>query len=378
MKWSFPKAQYIDEPDELSGLLATLADESLLAVDTESNSLHAYQEQVCLIQLSTRTADYIIDPLRVDVQPLGALMANPAIEKIFHAAEYDVICLKRDYGFAFANLFDTMQAARICGYQLIGLGNLLEEHLDVRLDKSHQRDNWGRRPLPEDSLRYAQADTHYLPTLRDRLLDRLGELGRVEEAREMFQDVCNLSEAVNEFDPNGFWRIGYPNQLSRRQMAVLRQLYLLREGLAEKRDTPPFKVFSDKTLLALTEVAPRRIKDLDGLPGMTPAQIRRYGRQILKAVSKGEKDKPPKPPPRQPPADPEAVECYSALREWRKLRARQRGVESDVIISKDTLWTLAHTMPDTLEQMRDINGLGPWRLEMYGSAMLEVLQQYKK
>src|SRR5690606_29531 len=132
--------------------------------DTESNSLYAYRERVCLIQLSTRSRDYILDPLIiVDMSPLAPLLADPGVEKVFHAAEYDLICLHRDYGFIVNNLFDTMVAARICGYKAIGLGSLLSEFLGVELDKRHQRDDWGERPLPPDSLRYAQMDTHYLP-----------------------------------------------------------------------------------------------------------------------------------------------------------------------------------------------------------------------
>lgn len=378
MDWNLPKAHYIDDSAVLTELVETLSSEPMLAVDTESNSLYAYRERVCLIQLSTRTADYIVDPLRCDVQPLGALFANPATEKVFHAAEYDLICLKRDYGFTFTNLFDTMLAARICGYRHIGLGNLLYDHLGIEVDKSHQRDDWGKRPLPDDSLLYAQMDTHYLAYLRDRLQEELLTMERIAEAKETFAELCHVMPGSNGFDPDGFWRIGLPNQLNLRQMAILRRLYLLRESIAEQRDCPPFKVFTDKTLVALAQTAPQRISDLFGINGMTPAQIRRYGRQLTQAVEKGEKDKLPTQPPRQPVLDPEAVELYTALREWRKERARLRGVESDVIISKDALWELARAMPDSLEKMQEIVGLGPWRVAAYGEEILTVIERYKQ
>lgn len=378
MKRQLPEAQYIDQPETLDLLMAALAEEPLLAVDTESNSLYAYREQVCLIQLSTRSADYIVDPMRVDVGPLGDLLANPAIEKVFHAAEYDIMCLKRDYGFTFANLFDTMLAARICGYQHIGLGNLLQQHLDVAVDKRHQRDNWGQRPLPEESLRYAQKDTHYLPQLRDLLADELAELDRLTEAHEVFAEACLVEPVDISFDPEGYWRLALPNQLTRRQAAILRELYLLRESLAEERDLPPFKIYSDKSMIALAQVAPHRLSDLFAVNGLSPAQVRRYGKQLIDAVRAGEHAKLPKPPPRQPPAAPETVELYTALREWRKKRARERGVESDVIISKDTLWELSQLMPESVEAMRNIAGLGPWRLATYGAEVLGVIQQYRK
>jgi ribonuclease D len=373
-----PPATYISTSKQLRSLAASLATEPLLALDTESNSLYAYREQVCLVQISTRSADYIVDPLAVDdMSALAPLMANPAIEKVFHAAEYDLMTMKRDFGYTFANLFDTMVAARICGYKNIGLGSLLDALLSIKLDKSHQRDDWGQRPLPRDSLIYAQMDTHYLAQLRDLLAEKLTQINRWQEARETFDDLVDVQPSVNRFDPEGYWRIALPNQLTRRQIAILRELYLMREQQAEMRNLPPFKIMSDKMLMAIAIAAPRHRRDLDGLEGMTPANIRRYSDEVLAAVHRGIEAKVPQPPAPEPPADPSTVERYTALREWRKNRANERGVESDVIISKDTLWTLAEKMPRSLDEMRNIRGLGPWRLATYGGELLDILKRYK-
>src|SRR3989304_2551096 len=165
-----PDPILITHPRQLEALAKTLASEAILAVDTESNSLHAYREQVCLVQFTTSQADYLVDPLvLLDLSPLAGLFSNPNIEKIFHAAEYDLVCLKRDFGFSFANLFDTMLAARILGRPGVGLGSLLESEFGVPLDKRFQRANWGQRPLPPSLLAYARLDTHYLIDLRHRL-----------------------------------------------------------------------------------------------------------------------------------------------------------------------------------------------------------------
>ncbi|MEP0761582.1 MAG: ribonuclease D, partial [Chloroflexota bacterium] len=158
---ALPPAQIIRRTADLRRAVDRLRASPLIAVDTESNSLFAYTERVCLVQLSTRERDLIVDPLAVDdMSPLGDLLAEPAIEVIFHAAEYDIISLKRDFGFSFANLFDTMMAARVCGWDKTGLGNILEEQFGVTVDKKYQRADWSRRPLPPDHLRYAQMDTH--------------------------------------------------------------------------------------------------------------------------------------------------------------------------------------------------------------------------
>ncbi|MEP7293681.1 MAG: HRDC domain-containing protein [Chloroflexota bacterium] len=377
---SLPPPATIDSEAKLKALVKTLAGETLLAIDTESNSLYAYRERVCLIQLSTRSHDYIIDPLAIrDMQPLAALFADPTVEKVFHAAEYDLMCMKRDFGFSFNNLFDTMIAARVCGLKMIGLGSLLGELAGLKIDKSHQRDDWGQRPLPLESLLYAQTDTHYLPMLHDHFLEMLVRLDRLEEAYEAFRDVCRVHAARREeFDPDGYWRISLPNNLTRREAAILREVYVTRETLAQERDVPPFKILSDKTLVTLAQTAPLSFNDLREIEGMSPAQMRRYGQILLDAIATGTHAKSPSPPTPEPSADPEVIERYTALREWRKTRAQARGVESDVIISKDALWTLAERFPDSLDEMNDVPGLGPWRRGVYGSEILEVIRRYRR
>ncbi len=378
MDWPFPRATYIEHDNDFRKLVDTLAKEPLIAVDTESNSLYAYRERVCLVQISTRSADYIVDPLRVaDMQPLAGILANPAIEKVFHAAEYDLLCLKRDYGFVVHNLFDTMIAARICGRKEMGLNKLLAEYCGLTVDKNHQRDDWGQRPLPDEGLLYAQIDTHYLPELRDHLLAELKKLNRMTEARETLDEYEKVTVVQREFDPEGYWRIGIPASLNRRQMAILRELYILREHLAEERDCPPFKVFGDKTMIALAEASPTSTRALSRVKGLASSQIQRYGAELLTAIEKGRRVPPPKAPPRPPDIDPDAVERFSVLRDWRKTRAEQRGVESDVIISKDALWGLALKLPKTLDEMSQIRGIGPWRLEAYGTELLDLLKTFQ-
>lgn len=371
-------ATYIETDAALSQLADQLAHENLIGVDTESNSLYAYRERICLIQISTRSADYIIDPFMVDnMQPLAPVMANPAIQKVFHACEYDVMCMKRDYGFEFHNIFDTMVAARVCGQPLVGLGNLLERYAGVVANKKHQRDDWSERPLPQDSLLYAQMDTHYLPLVRDSLYAELVEMDRLEEAQELFDEFEHAPAAVNApFDPEGYWRINLPRDLPRRKMGMVRELYLFREKAAEQRNLPPFKILSNSVLIAIAQMEPRNRDQMERVKGMTPLLVRRYGREILSAVDKGLKAKPPKPPVLPPQPEPIILERFNALREWRKLRAQNRGVESDVIVSKDALWTLAQRAPASLDDMQGIPGLGPWRLAQYGAELLEIIQRF--
>lgn len=382
--WPFPPATYINTSAALALLVNVLLSDdlkttSLLAVDTESNSMHAYYERVCLVQLSTRKADYIIDPLTIDdMSPLGVLLAAPHIEKVFHAAEYDLMCLKRDFDFNVINLFDTMLAARICGYKAFGLNNLLATHMQVEADKSHQRDDWGERPLAPEALLYAQMDTHYLPQLRDILQAELTAGGHLAESEETFVEVCEATPAHDGriFDPDGFWKIGLPQRLYNGEMSVLRELYNLREEIAESRNVPPFKVFGNHVLVDLARAMPHSNNDLRTVRGMSAGQIRRYGAQILAAVGRGKRASLPEPPSYRPPPQ-EVTDRYTALHTWRKERALQRGVESDVIISKQALWSLAQKVPSSLDQMEKIPGLGPWRLQTYGAELLQVIATFE-
>jgi len=369
----------IDDADTFRWLAVELSKERLLALDTESNSLHAYKERVCLVQLSTRQQDYIIDPFAIaDLSPLGVLLADPHIEIVLHAAEYDLMTLKRDYGFAINNLFDTMIAARIAQYTSFGLASVLEYHFDVKPDKSHQRDNWGKRPLSADSLLYAQMDTHYLPRLRDELHAKLVELGRWEETQEIFREAAEVPAADNTTDPEGYWNIGRPADLNRTQMAVLRELYLLREELAEAEDVAIFKVLTNNQMVNIAREIPRALRQLNDVKRVPGIVVRRYGDQIIDAVNLGRlgvDDLPPEPPLPTPP-DSQIADRFTVLQQWRKEKGIERGVGSDMVLHKSVLWALAKEVPASLDELRQVDGIGPVRLKLYGEELMGVLSNF--
>ncbi len=187
-------AEWINRQQQLDDLASRLIRERTIAVDTESNSLYAYQEQVCLVQFSAGSADFLVDGVAgLDLTLLGGLFADPGIEKIFHAAEYDIICLKRDYGFHFSNVFDTMHAARILGMEKLSLANLLEEFFGLQLTKRFQKADWGKRPLPAAMREYARTDTRYLIPLREKLHDLLSQKDLLLLAQEDFRRLCGVS-----------------------------------------------------------------------------------------------------------------------------------------------------------------------------------------
>ncbi len=363
----------VDSDHQLAAATSALAREPRLAVDTESNSLYAYRERVCLIQVSIPRHDFLIDPLALDdLAPLWQLFEDPSIEKVFHAAEYDLLCLQRDFGVRLANLFDTRVASRTLGRRQAGLGELLAEEFGVHLDKRLQRANWGQRPLPTALLQYASLDTHFLLPLRDRLTAELRRLGRWEEAAEEFERLTRIQPRLDGFDPQGFWRIASARHLPPQQAAVLQQLYLLREDHARRSDRPPFKVLGDHALLAIAQAQPRTPEELQRIPGMSAGQLRRYASDILAAVARGLHSEPPR-PPRLAPADDATLARYEALRAWRKRKADAREVESDVIVPRDLLWEIAASPPQTQQQLEAVMQPLRWRAQNYAPEILRLL-----
>jgi ribonuclease D len=363
----------ITKPGGLKQLVNILASQPIIAVDTESNSLFAYREQVCLIQFSTSQADYLLDPLALaDLSTLGSIFADSHIQKTFHAAEYDILCLKRDFGFEFDNLFDTMLAARILGRKEVGLGSLLEAEFNTQADKRHQRANWGQRPLPDFLLDYARQDTHYLIPLRDKLEQQLAEKGLLPLAQEDFQRLCQLEVNPDNGKPV-CWRVNGVHTLSPQQAAVLQELCIYRDEVARSVNRPLFKVISDQTLHAIASTLPSSMDELKTLHGMTNHQIRRHGNALLQAVQRGLQAKPIHPPRNVRPDD-HFLARVEALKQWRKQKAHQLEVESDIILPRDLMHKLAASNPLEMDALMECLSDVPWRREQYGEEILKVLQ----
>lgn len=370
---NLPPPSLVQDAETLSAMINVLRVQPHVAVDTESNSMHAYKEQVCLLQFSIPERDFLVDPLALtDMSPLAPIFSDPKVEKIFHGAEYDIVCLKRDFDFVFHNLFDTRIASRTLGWKRSGLRDLVASEFGVQIDKRFQRANWGKRPLSSKLLDYARLDTHYLIPLRQRLAEALHEAGRWEEASEACDYLTNADAHDNGFDPDGFWRIRNARELKPRQLAVLRQLYLFRDAQAKQLNRPAFKVIGDSTLWAIALDVPTDLKSLSSLPGMTAGQTRRYGEGILKAVEIGLKTPIPK-RPRGNSVDESVQMRYDSLHEWRKRTARRRNVESDIVLPRDILWEIARIAPLDLESLRQVMLPLKWRFKNYGEEILRTL-----
>jgi ribonuclease D len=369
---------WVRTPEELAALVRALDGARAVALDSESDSLHHHFEKVCLVQLASgREAGWLVDPLALrDLSPLAALVADPSVLKVLHGADYDVTTMKRDFGFAFASLFDTMIAARFLGLPEIGLQALARNELGVALSKDNQKDDWSRRPLSATQEEYALADVRHLLDLQARLEARLRELGRLEWVREECDAVAALPAARRESDPAAFLRIKGASRLRPRGLAALRELVAWRDGRAAATDLPAFKVLSNEVLLVLAEKPPRTREELASVRGVLP-RLDREAPAILEALRRArelpDSDLPSF--PRVPrPVVPEPVRRrVDALKAWRAERAKALGLDVSVVLPQRLIDKVAEKAPRDLEALRAVDGLRRWRVEQFGLALLAVL-----
>ncbi len=370
---TLPAPVWVFTPIGLQKLAGELADQQIIAVDTESNSLHAYREQLCLIQFSIPRNDYLVDALAfTELSALAPIFNEPGLEKVFHAAEYDLICLKRSFGITVDNLFDTMQAARILGYKQVGLDSILAEKLKVDLNKKFQKADWAQRPLPPDMLNYARLDTHYLLDLRNALKIELEQRDRWELAREEFIRLAhgNGNGATKANIPS-WQRISGTQKFTQRQLAIFQELCAWREVQAERMDRPVFKVIDNKRLVEIAQAVPRSESDLEEL-NLTSRQVKMFGPTLLEAVDRGRKAAPVSRPRSSRPKQ-AYVDRLNALSAWRKNVAQKVGIESDLILPKAWMHAIAEQDPHTLTELSGLMPKSPWRLENFGAGILKAI-----
>lgn len=370
-----PAAVYVDNPELLEQIVDELRQAPALAIDTESNSLHAYQEQVCLIQISTREHDFLVDSLALtDLGSLGSIFADTNTQKVFHAGDYDLTCLKRDYAFRFENVFDTMLAASALGEESLGLAGLVEKYLGVCIDKKYQRADWGKRPIKMEMLRYAQMDSHYLLDLRDCLVPKLAELRRLELVLEDSAALASQTPAMKNHAED-FWRVKGLNGMKPPALSLLKQLNHLRESLAKSQNLPPFKIMSDAALVEIANTQPHFVEELDLLPSLSAGQVRRYGKELMRVVEQWRKAPGKVSRTRTQGPDDAVLRRRELLGEWRKQNGLKQGLPSNIILPRDLLEKIAQAEVKDLEALRGLMLGSPSRFEMYGEAIFELLRE---
>jgi len=348
----------IDTNEKLAAFLPVLKSAQWLALDTEADSLHAYPEKVCLIQVSTPAGERLVDPLAdIDINPFLDSLAGR--ELIFHAADYDLRLLRKHHEFTPTAIFDTMLAARLLGERQFGLSSLVEKFLGVKLDKGSQKADWSRRPLTEKMEAYARNDTHHLKPLADRLrleLQQKDRLGWHQESCARLIVECSQPVFV---DPETVWRIKGSTFLERAPLAVLRELWHWREREAIAANRPPFFVLAHETMVAVA-IAAAGHKPLDSL--MPPRMHPRRRENLLEAVRAAQALPPEKFPEiirhqSQRPTE-EEFRRFRDLERRRDRFAHELGIDPTIIASKATLGDLARNWekyaPELMNWQREL------------------------
>jgi len=375
---------YIRTPEALAEAIAALSREPLVAADTEAASFHRYRDRIFLIQLSSPSRTEIIDPLAVaDLSPVGRLLADPKVEKIFHDADYDLRTLDRDYGFRARRLFDTRIAAQLAGEPAVGLAALLEKYAGVKLAKEHQKADWSRRPLPPAMLAYAAADTAHLPALREQLRVRLTALGRLAWAEEEFTRLEDLRWTGGGMSdgggPDAFLRVKGAKALTPRQLAALRELYRWREAQGAELDRATFRIIGNDALLAVAKALPRAPAELSGIAALPPSLAARHGPALLDGVRRAlgllESELPRvERAPRQA-RDPALEARVERLKAARNRAAAELGLDPGVLCGRSTLEAVARAQPPPNDRagLSRIGELRRWQIEALGDALLAAL-----
>jgi ribonuclease D len=361
----------------LEALCRRLLQEPIVAVDLEADSMHHYREKVCLVQISTAAETVLLDPLACpDISPLGAVLADPAILKVMHGADYDIRSFHRDFGFEVVNLFDTMIAAQFLGEPEIGLAALLRKRFGVELDKQYQKADWSRRPLEPGMIAYAAKDTAHLMDLYGQMRDELVAKGRLAWVEEECRLLCSVRMTERDDGPL-FLRFKGAAQLEPRALAVLEELLRFRDEAAQRRDVPPFKVMGNEALRELAIRRPQRREEMVGIPGVTERLVDRWGKGILAAVAKGmavaEADLPRYPRREREERDPEVEKRLKRLKSWREERATRMGMAPGIMANNVLLEALAAGRPRTAEALAATPGIKQWQLAELGTELLAQL-----
>lgn len=380
-----PPPTLVQDSRGFARLLDDLAEQREIAVDTEADSFYSHREKVCLVQITVEDRDYLVDPLAgFDLAPLGEVLADPARLKVFHDGEYDVLILKRIYGFRFKHLFDTRVAAATLGSPNPGLANVLRERYGIELDKSMQRSDWAQRPLSEKQIRYARLDTRFLlPLMREQRVE-LASRARTHFVEGECQRLEALEPPDSSFDPDEFVKLKNARTLDPLGRQVLRELFTLRERLASESDQPPFRIMNNEALVEVARVRPRSTSELQRIPGVSFKQGRRLSEDVLEAVRRGTELGPLRKLPHLPNRDgtdgfsDQDIELHERLKNRRKELAQALGIDSAYLINRHVLPRIARAKPRTPDELARTEGLLPWQVRDYGADLLAVVEQFER
>lgn len=377
MNGTQPSYDFIRTKKKLVQLAEELKKESEIGVDLEADSMFHYQERVCLIQISTPSQDFILDPLALDdLSSLAPIFSDTRIRKVFHGADYDIRSLYRDFKIEVNNLFDTQIAASFIGLTEIGLAALLKNILGIDLDKKYQKRDWSKRPLPPAMLAYAIHDSCHLLKLSQILERELRDKKRflwVTEECDRLSRVRSLPPDDNPF----YTKFKNARKLDPRELAILETILKLRDGLARHRDRPPFKILGNDAILEIAQVKPLSKEDLDRIKGLSPGLVKKLGNSILKGVTESlalpVSQLPSLPSKTRLRTGPEVTEKVKKLKAWRERRVEKMDFDPALLMTNAQIGSLARAVLQSRKDLEKTEILRKWQIRLYGTEILSLL-----
>ncbi len=383
--------QLIQTLSDLRSFSKRLAEEEVVAVDIEADSLHRYSPKVCLVQVSANRQSFIVDPLATgNLDAFRPVFANHKIKKIFHGADYDIRSLFRDFAIKTNNIFDTMIASQFLGEKDVGLAAVVKKRFGIVLNKQYQRANWSRRPLSPSMLLYAAHDTAFLIQLYwelERELKAKQRLGWVEEECELLSAECTQANktgpvpgtgGTNPPTPDLFKRFKGARKMQPRELAVLENLLQFREKIAVQKDKPPFRIFRNHVIKDLVAAKPADGAALNKVSSMPADFMKRYAKGALKAIRRGldqpEDSLPSFPKAKRPSRDPEKTARLKRLKAWRESKAHELEMALGLVCNNALLGTLAEANPKTPDNLEAIPKMKKWQRAVLGKELIRVLR----
>lgn len=367
---------FVDSAEGLRDAIRYIEREPLLGVDTESNSMHCYRERVCFVQLRSGPTNFIIDTIRFrDLEPLNDVFASRDITKVLHGADYDVVCLKRDFGLRFSGLFDTMVASQFLNFEGLGLAALCERFVGVRLEKKWTRHNWALRPISREHLDYLCSDVRHLFEIHAKLRELLVEEDLLPEAECEFERVSALQWSQKDFDPERYTKIKGVFDLDAVGRTVMREIFIAREKIADELDLPPFMVMNPDIML---DFAKRRPKTFDDM-----VRSFRFSRRLrdshlsmflgaVRRVESGEIPLVQTTKERRPRRDPAEVKCEDDLKEWRKKTCAAVKRPPLAVLPNHVIAEIIERRARSVDDLREIPYFGARRCERFGEAIAAI------
>ncbi len=371
----------ITQASELPKVTAALDQVKEFSVDVEADAMHAFHARLCFVQIGTDTEIFLLDTLQpgVEISSQARVFADPAVTKFFHAAGGDLQYLA-EAGIRVKGLFDTHRATTLLGWAKVGLADLVQEKLQIKLLKEHQQSDFSLRPLPPGMRDYIADDVRYLTDIGRMVREACAKADILEEVEldcaRMSEEAARRPDLATEFKPK-IPKGGLSTNQIRLAEVIAWELHRKRLDWAKAEDIPFGRMLSNAAVGAISANPPNELKDLQRREGVRSSFVREHGEEVLAIVKEKvvlhREGKLPDAPAEES-RDPKRKRREDALTDFRKSRAIDRKVTPSVVLPNALIESVAKTNPKTLEDLALVPWIGEKRVKLYGADIVRILQ----